>query len=62
MLKVIATVMTLAFLAAVPATAQQLPSMTTQAPTIKRMPLQKFDVPGGRARPSWRSPRSCPTC
>jgi quercetin dioxygenase-like cupin family protein len=25
---------------------QQLPAMTTQAPTIKRTPLQKFDVPG----------------
>jgi quercetin dioxygenase-like cupin family protein len=26
--------------------AQQLPAMTQQTPTIKRTPLQKFDVPG----------------
>ena len=47
MLKFIATGMAFAFLAATPAVAQQLPSMTTQAPTIKRTPLQKFDVPEG---------------
>ena len=28
------------------ASAQQLPSAATTAPTIKRTPLQKFDVPG----------------
>jgi quercetin dioxygenase-like cupin family protein len=28
------------------AIAQQTPAMTQQAPTIKRTPLQKFDVPG----------------
>jgi quercetin dioxygenase-like cupin family protein len=28
------------------ATAQQPPAMTQQGPTIKRTPLQKFDVPG----------------
>src|SRR5262245_63747917 len=28
------------------ASAQQPPALTQQAPTIKRTPLQKFDVPG----------------
>ena len=36
-----------AFGVATPANAQQQPpSMTTAAPSIKRTPLQKFDVPG----------------
>ena len=48
MLKTIAIGAAFAVLAAItPAAAQQLPSMTTQAPTIKRTPLQKIDVPEG---------------
>ena len=29
-----------------PAAAQQLPTLGTSAPSIRRIPLQKFDVPG----------------
>jgi quercetin dioxygenase-like cupin family protein len=35
-----------AFAPAGSASAQQLPSMTNQTANIKRIPLQKFDVPG----------------
>lgn len=36
----------LAFLASGPLAAQQLPPAATQTANIKRIPLQKFDVPG----------------
>ena len=40
---------------------QQLPAATQQTATIKRTPLQKFDVPGPTTKPSLEWPRSCRT-
>src|SRR5215217_3057222 len=45
MLKLLSALMA-AVSAATPAVAQQLPAVTQQTQNIKRIPLQKFDVPG----------------
>src|SRR3954447_23522512 len=45
MLKLVSALMA-AVSAATPAVAQQLPAVTQQTQNIKRIPLQRFDVPG----------------
>jgi hypothetical protein len=41
--------------------AQQLPAATQQTATIKRIPLQKFDVPGTNYETVLGPPKSFPT-
>jgi quercetin dioxygenase-like cupin family protein len=46
MFRIVATTLAAALLLGGSADAQQLPAATQQTQTIKRTPLQKFDVPG----------------
>jgi quercetin dioxygenase-like cupin family protein len=46
MLKQVLVAAALAIACGVPAMAQTAPTLGTSAPSIRRIPLQKFDVPG----------------